>query len=284
MELSFAQLASGRCLVGVLAQELLYLIDFHLSLVCVAEHVLGIGHRHQCRVRFNAEALTELISVAHLTKTQPVQVPLREGFHNCGRLFFVSEIQDLVLVIAVDELIIVGQCDDLHEILHFSRGSICDLVPVHGPDVLLTVVFEIFRENQNLRRVVHSELFAQLLLKVAVERGNFHDTVHLLGHLLVLICELLALGQLRVEKVDNPYLFSTVESSDRPQVYLVNVSVRKEIRYVLLLLLLMEEELVTALVEKVIVAPCSPGMILTHALLVVPDALLALLVVDTSLF
>ena len=52
----------------------------------------------------------------------------------------------------------------------------------------------------------------------------------------------------------------------------------------LLLLLLMEEELVTALVEKVIVAPCSPGMILTHALLVVPDALLALLVVDTSLF
>ena len=147
VELSLAQLAPWSCLVSVLAKELLYLVDLHFALVDVSLHVFAICDRHQGRVLRDPEALTEFIRVAHFAKAQLVEVSLTQGFHHCGRLLFVSEVEDLVLVVTVDELIVVGKSHHLNEVLHFPCCCIRDLVPVHGANVLLSIVLEVLGED-----------------------------------------------------------------------------------------------------------------------------------------
>lgn len=128
------------------------------------------------------------------------------------------EYQNFVLCwLLLYEFFVIRIGYNIYEILHFFGGCTGDLLPFHSAFVLGAVIMCILRENLDgitTAAIVDGELFAELLIFLAVDGTNGHDAVHLLSNLSKLILKAIRFLALWVIEEDDPDLLATVELGD----------------------------------------------------------------------
>lgn len=152
---------------------------------------------------------------------------------------------------------------------------------------------EVFGENQDLRHLVDTELFAKLFFPEAVNSADFNDAIQLLGYRHVFIFKLLAFLKLGIEEVNDPYFLTSIKLEDTTEVKPYHIGFLEEIRNHFLSLLLMP---MATLLKAETTSAKEVGKHIIHvhvaevtsaslafALLMLTDTLFALLVVDSAL-
>jgi len=124
----------------------------------------------------------------------------------------------MFLRFSFNEVSVVAISHDANKALHLLGSRISNRVPIHFTFVAVSSILIAFSKNQNLRNIVHAELFAQLFLSEAVNCAYFNDSIKFGRQLYVLVLKVLTFFEFWIEKVKDPNFLSSVKLEDRAKV------------------------------------------------------------------
>lgn len=133
--------------------------------------------------------------------------------------------------------------------------------------------------------IIYTKLLAKFFFSLTIQSCDFNYSIQLFCQSDVFVLVQMTFSHWRLMEINNPDLTSSVESTNWAQIKFVNISLFEKfwMNNLLLLVEVLIEMEMTTLIKEVVMTTKTLTMVLPCSLLVLPNCLLAWLVVHSSL-